>query len=153
MLKESSLVGIAVVMDMVLKTVSSQETSPILKRGKDCGRVQEILNLVVGMEKETMTIDKMVVEMEEEEVAKIEMALITRILVPAVLTGKSLQNKEKTTRKISMVQLGIGVDAVAAGQRHMGPLNIGTSQTQRTISILNHLHQLLVPQCKSQQQT
>jgi len=90
--------------------------------------------------------------MEEEEVAIIIMALITRILVPAVLTGKSLQNREKTTRKWSMVQLGIGGDAVAAGQRHMEPLNIGTSQTQLTIPILNHLYKLLVPQCKNWQQ-
>jgi len=55
MLKESSLVGIVVVMDTVLKTVPSQEMSPILKRERNCGRVREILNPVVGMEKETVT--------------------------------------------------------------------------------------------------
>jgi len=102
LLKESSLVGIVVAMDTVLKTVPSQETSPILKRERNCCRVLEMLNPVVGMEKETVTIDKMVTGTDkEEEVAIIMMALITRILVPALTTGKSLQNKEKeNTKKI-----------------------------------------------------
>jgi len=89
--KGSSLVGTAAVMDTVLKTVPSQETSPILKRERNCGRAQEMLNPVVGMEEETVTIEKMVVGMDkEEEVAIIVIALITRTLVPAVLTEKSL---------------------------------------------------------------
>jgi len=49
-----------------------------------------------------------------------------------------------------MVQHGTGMDAVAAGQRHMELLNTGASQTQLTMLILNHLHQLLVSQCKTQ---
>ena len=102
MLKESYLVGIVVVMDTVLKTVPSQETSPILKRERNCGRAQEMLNQVVGVEEETVTIDKMVAGMDAEEVVIIMMALITRTLVPAVLTEKSLLNKEKThTKKIN----------------------------------------------------
>jgi len=99
MLNESYLVGIAVAMDTVLKTVPSQETSPILKRRRNCGRVQEMLNPVVGMEEENVTIDKMVTGTDAEEVVIIMMALITRTLIPAVLTEKSLLNKEKNTKK------------------------------------------------------
>ena len=58
-----------------------------------------MLNQVVGVEEETVTIDKMVAGMDAEEVVIIMMALITRTLVPAVLTEKSLLNKEKNTRK------------------------------------------------------
>jgi len=66
MVKESYLVGIAVVMDTVLKTVPSQETSPLLKRERNCGRAQEMLNPVVGVEEETVAIDKMVAGMDAE---------------------------------------------------------------------------------------
>jgi len=41
----------------------------------------------------------MVAGMDAEEVVIIMMALITRTLVPAVLTEKSLLNKEKTHKK------------------------------------------------------
>jgi hypothetical protein len=121
MLKGSSLVGIVVLMDTVLPTVPSQETKPILIKGRSCGKVRDMSKPDVGKEEETVTIDKMVVGMEEEEVAKIIMA---RNLVPALLTRKSLQSKEKTTRKRSMVQLGIGAASVNAGRRHMELRNI-----------------------------
>ena len=124
---------------MVLQTVPSQETKPILRKGRNYGKVREMSKLDVGMEEETVTIDKMVVGMEEEEVDKI----MSRILVPELLTRKSLQSKEKTTLKRSMVQLGIGAASVNAGRRHMELRNTET-KIQLMIPILHHLHQLLV---------
>jgi len=60
---------------------------------------------------------------------------------PGTYNRKVPPKQRERKHKKDQVQYGIGVDTVAAGQRHMEPLNIlGTSQTQLTILILNHLH-------------